>query len=260
MFKILYPPLIRCLKIELCAKNAFQDSVLATEYIYLDDISHPKTTGGSLPSYGPSYIDLYEEPYLLTLQKKPKPAEYQIYSSGHVVVDNEDKPRNVPLIENTTCSLVTFNGYAGNRFIGRLLLNIESSKFYRKNAPNITDCVSVAPELKSDRLYSKSDFIVFTCLTECSMINERYSNSELSFRLTIGNFGYNNNAENSHERSNFTHKATPIQLTTNMPLYIPLERRKPCLSVEFSVEDTSHVLYKMNYIRARTTKMVSLES
>ncbi len=75
MFKILYPPLIRCLKIELCSKNVFRDDVIATEYIYIDDISHPKTTNGSLPCYGPSYIDLFDEPYMLTLQKQPKPAE-----------------------------------------------------------------------------------------------------------------------------------------------------------------------------------------
>ncbi len=67
VFKILYPLLIRCLKIELCAKNVFQDDILATEYIYLDDLSHPRITNGSLPFYGNTIIII---PYYNTMNSQ----------------------------------------------------------------------------------------------------------------------------------------------------------------------------------------------
>ena len=256
--------MIRCLKIELCTKNLFQDDVLATEYIYLDDISHPRITNGSYPFYGPVWIDLFDEPYILTLKKQSKPADYiknhRDPSDKNIASNLVENENEIVVVNNnnddSTCSLVSFNGYGGNRFVARMLLNIESTKYYKKRSGTVTKLKNVAEKLNSSRLYSKTDFVLFACLTEVSMINNRFSKGLLSFRLTIGNFGYSN--ENARENENYTVKTRPIQLSNDMPVYLAFEKTKPCLSVEFKLEDTSHVLYKINYIKRKTDQLVRI--
>lgn len=267
----MYPPLIRCLKIELCAETKLQDRVIATECIYLDDISDPITTNGCLPSYGPAYIDLYDEPYLLHLKKKPKIADY--IENKPIIEDENDQndqttnKLNIPLsqqspnklndtINNSICSLVSFSGSGDSRYVGRMLLHIESSKFYKnKNEILSNNNSDIHVDFKkSNKLYAKREFILFACLSDVSMIDQRYSKSQLSFRLSIGHDGCNIN----DIQSNSTKTYKPIQLAKNMPYFLVFEKKKPCLSLYFELEDTSHILFKNNYINKKIKKMVSL--
>jgi hypothetical protein len=48
------------------------DTVIATEHIYIDEISNPNFMTDSLPTFGPSFIELYDEPYFLIFNKKPQ--------------------------------------------------------------------------------------------------------------------------------------------------------------------------------------------
>jgi hypothetical protein len=186
---------------------------------------------------------LYDEPYLLTLQKQSKPAEY---------TDEENSKNN-----DSTCSLVSFNGYGGNRFIASLLISIESKKYYKKsrknNKSNLDSQKHQSIRVKKEKLYSKSDFILFSCLSEVSMISEKFENGELSFRLTIGNFGYDNS---STDKNNSTKKMVPLKLSKEMPLYLPFEKKKPCLSIQLDNYDTTHILYKMNYVKTKADELV----
>ena len=178
---------------------------------------------------------------MLTLQKQPKPAEY--------TNDENNNDKN----NRSTCSLVSFNGYGGNRFIASMLLSIESKKFYKKSRRTIKSYLDTSIHVKKEKLYTKSDFTLFSCLSEVSMISEKFSNGDLSFRLTIGNFGYDNNLT---DKSNLTKKMRPLKLSKEMPLYLPFEKKKTCLSVQFNNYDTSHILYKMNYIKTKAGELV----
>ena len=204
---------------------------------------------------------------MLTLKKQSRPAEYTDDKNEYVPLskisnDNDNNTTEAIAVQNeidstkSTCSLVSFNGYGGNHFVARMLLNIESKKYYsKKRTGTIRGLMNAPVVFKEDKLYSKVDFTLFSCLSEVSMINEKFSNGNLSFRLTIGNCGYeNSNTDNS---SNFTKKMKPLKLSKDMPVYLPFEKRKHCLSVQFNTYDTSHILYKMNYIRKKTDELVN---
>ena len=77
---MLYPPLIRCLKIELVRKSCFSSQTIATEYIYVDELSNPLSTADCLPSFGPSYLYLQIESNDSKLEDEDeKPLDNQNY-------------------------------------------------------------------------------------------------------------------------------------------------------------------------------------
>ena len=50
----------------------------------------------------------------------------------------------------------------------------------------------------------------------------------------------------------------PIQLNNSMPLYLPYDKRKPCLSLKFLIEDFRYVMFKINFINNKLNDMVSI--
>ncbi|RMZ98955.1 fer-1 4, partial [Brachionus plicatilis] len=68
-FVFRYPSLVRLLKIELCSEDASGVRVLAKEYLVISDISNYHNDLNYLPTYGPSYIDFYNEPNNMRIKK-----------------------------------------------------------------------------------------------------------------------------------------------------------------------------------------------
>jgi hypothetical protein len=198
VFQILYPPVVRCLKIELI-ENSFIEQVIATEHIYIDDISHPYLTGESLPTFGPAYICLYKEPYMLTRQKQSKISDLaqidgskceicekilenpDLYSiDGHSFLTGEagdDKYCHYRENNLTPASLKSFAGPSG-LYVGRMKLQITSSKLFSKETS------SEKTEKKKDPKLIK--FTLFACINDVNAIDENYTNTNISFRINIG--------------------------------------------------------------------------
>lgn len=68
---------------------------------------------------------------------------------------------------------------------------------------------------------------------------------------------------NGHETSdkvtylNQTPLTRPIQLNANMPLYLPYEKVKPCVCLKFSIQDSSPLMFMINYVQNCLTDLVS---
>lgn len=76
------------------------------------------------------------------------------------------------------------------------------------------------------------------------MIDPRLYSTELSFRLCLGPYGYD--ARSS--RTNLSKTQTPIRLGPRMPCYLSFDKAKPCLSLQFDIEDLRYFMYAKNYL------------
>jgi hypothetical protein len=59
-------------------------------------------------------------------------------------------------------------------------------------------------------------------------------------------------------RPNQIEQITEKNKKIEMPLYLPFNGRKHCLTLEFSIEDTRHIMYKYNFIKKKLEKLVRL--
>ena len=251
-FEITYPPMVKCLKIELIKKNLFTEIVIATEYIYIDEISNPYTESNYLPAFGPSYIYLYNEPYVITRQKLfkrnyPKKKKHK-HTKKMDCKFCERIESNTELNENldTQCfykknrlklvSLLNFNG-ACNKFVGRLKIQIESDMVFNDSKHN-----SCAPR----------DFILFASINEVNLFNSKYKKSKISLRLNIGPYGYNQSCS-----TNKSEELYPNSLNENS-IYLPFESNKPNIYLNFSIDDTFEIvrMKKNNFLRTKIKEMV----
>ena len=219
--------MVRLIKIELCTEDKSGVRVLAKEYLAISDISSYQNDFRYLPTYGPSYIDFYNEPNNMRIKK----------FNSSVTEDNFNC-----IVNDLSSNSYTPLEASGSHYIARLLMGISSSL--------ITESFSPDKDPKYFKVPPEVEFVCFIIIDECTMIDSRYKNGKINFQLCIGT--------NGHEEAgcdNESEPIEPIQLTSTMPIYLSYERAKPCLCLRFRSEDMRHVMFKVNYIEKKLIQM-----
>lgn len=156
---------MRQIKIELCSETNSGEVVLAKEYLSIDDISNYRNEIEYDPTYGPVFIDLYNRPNNCRIRKRT----------------NDDEPE----FESSYTPLVG----DGSFYIARLLMSI-SSKLISPFS-ELKDSVRAPSYLRKNYLKSKSvlnEFVGFCVINEANMIDSRFKNGNLRFKLSFGKY------------------------------------------------------------------------
>lgn len=216
------------LKIELCTEDKSVVRVLAKEYLVISDISNYHNNLNYLPTYGPSYIDFYNEPNNMRVKK----------------FDNAKGEDSInPLVHEPCTNSYTPLEAAGSHYIARVLLGISSTPV--TNSSNRTESpiyFKVPPE---------AEFVCYIIIDECTMIDSRYMNGKINFKLCIGTNGHEDLAPGTNQ----SEPVRPIQLSPTMPIYLSYEHQKPCLCLRFRSEDMRHIMFKINYIEKKLCQL-----
>ncbi len=240
-------------------EGKFFDTPLAKEYIYIDEISNPNNVEDYLPTFGPAIIDLYDKPYYSVFNKRHQFAEFSIdeddanNTTGSIASDKYkiDSSSNSPV--RPTCSLISFNGAGVNQYVGRLAFSIETKQVESSIAKKT--CVAMQDSLRT-HVRPRQTFIAFACINEASMIDKRFRDKNISFRLTAGLSGHTFDTPTAYSKNN----SRPMQLnqfSKDTPIYVTFGKVKPCLYLDFEIEETVHILYKWNSLKPKTTQMVN---
>jgi hypothetical protein len=152
--------LISSFKIELCSidsLNSLNECVLASEQISIYEISnYLKDDEQYFPTYGPRYIDFYNNSEKLKLKKKLQSSVDDITS----ILDETN------LAHNNSIS-----------YVARLFFSIDSKDLNETSVENKT--VSMQTKIKNE-------FIAFFIIDEVTMIDPIYKDAFISFQLCVG--------------------------------------------------------------------------
>ena len=155
-----------------------------------------------MPTYGPRYIDLYDQPENSRVRKMTE----DMFEDEHSFGENSSISSNKEKNHVTFYSPVSGNGAF---YVARLLLKIESKKVIHskkstvettngnptstsqtatirqesQNVPIPVEIIKTNEEIK--------EFVAFAIISEVTMIDSRYSNGEISFQLCLGNYSKN---------------------------------------------------------------------
>ena len=189
-----FPSLIRLIKIELCSKDTFGETVLATEYLDIDEISEFEE-GYFLPTFGPCGIDLYTEPNNLRI--KQGPLEDDANLNFNVLNEN--------MIDGCCCrpdpsekfemprAYISVSGSCpgGGAYAARLFMGINSFEVEKKNTRLYENQRKKKKKVykvengESGLKMKSEEFLAFLMIGEATMIDPRLKD-DLSFRLGFG--------------------------------------------------------------------------
>ena len=166
----------------MCSESASGDLVLAKEYLSLNDICNYRVDDPFVPTYGPRFIDMYNKPNNVRIQKKVNETCDEDYAANDFSNFNFcqtelDNDRYTPLTSN------------GAFYVARLFFGIASKKISQHS--ELKESMKSPSYLKPNYLNSKSvlnEFFTFIMIDDVNMIDSRYQNGEISFQLCIGIF------------------------------------------------------------------------
>ncbi len=188
----MYPPLVRLFKIELCLQNSsLEEKVIASEYLTIQDLSNYTKEEFYFPTFGPRYIDLYDKPDNCRIRKN-----IEDDLCDELIIDNDQLN---PDYNKDRSERSTYTSIKPANYIARLLISVESQEIpSQKKSNNLNLSLSNSFRDKSefdlgltkfesiDLNSFKKDFVAFAIISECSMIDKRFKNGEISFQLCLG--------------------------------------------------------------------------
>uniref|UniRef100_M3XQ29 Fer-1 like family member 6 n=1 Tax=Mustela putorius furo TaxID=9669 RepID=M3XQ29_MUSPF len=259
VFKEMFPPLCRRVKIQVWDEGSMNDVALATHFIDLKKISNEQDGDkGFLPTFGPAWINLYGSPRNHSLMD-----DYQELNEGFG---------------------------EGVSFRGRILVEIAveilsgGSQEYKTNSTEVeVEPFDVPPQITPEKC---EEFLLFGAFFEATMIDRKIGDKPISFEVSIGNFGNlldggshhgnkKKSAESAEEDSlpllhegegdaahnvafpmvSTTHPEKPLVTEGNRNYnYLPFEAKKPCVYFISSWGDQTFRLHWSNMLE----KMVDL--
>uniref|UniRef100_A0A670YCV1 Fer-1 like family member 6 n=1 Tax=Pseudonaja textilis TaxID=8673 RepID=A0A670YCV1_PSETE len=202
VFKEMFPPLCRRLKIQVWDEGSMNDVALATHMIDLKKISNEQDGDkGFLPTFGPAWINLYGAPRNHSLMD-----DYQELNEGY---GEGVSFRGRLLIE---LAVEILSGAAHESKFSKIIKDMKhplkdkdskSSKGSGKDKgaedgkspsssdkTNTTDAeveaFDVPPEMHEEQL---EEFILFGAFFEATMIDRKVGDKPISFEVSVGNFG-----------------------------------------------------------------------
>uniref|UniRef100_A0A8C7E6K3 C2 domain-containing protein n=1 Tax=Naja naja TaxID=35670 RepID=A0A8C7E6K3_NAJNA len=202
VFKEMFPPLCRRLKIQVWDEGSMNDVALATHMIDLKKISNEQDGDkGFLPTFGPAWINLYGAPRNHSLMD-----DYQELNEGY---GEGVSFRGRLLIE---LAVEILSGTAHESKFSKIIKDVKhlskdkdskSSKGTGKDkgaedgkSPSSSDktnstdaeveAFDVPPEIHEEQL---EEFLLFGAFFEATMIDRKVGDKPISFEVSVGNFG-----------------------------------------------------------------------
>ncbi|KAM4704919.1 fer-1-like protein 6 [Rhinophrynus dorsalis] len=203
VFKEMFPPLCRRVKIQVWDEGSMNDVALATHFIDIKKISDEQDGDkGFLPTFGPAWINLYGSPRNTTLMD-----DHQELNEGH---GEGVSFRGRILIE---LAVEILSGGAHESKFSKIIKDIKvplkdskSSKASGKekgekgsedaksaaatdktNSTQVeVEHFDVPPEFQEEKL---EDFLLFGSFFEATLIERKIGDKPISFEATVGNFG-----------------------------------------------------------------------
>ncbi|XP_039709686.1 fer-1-like protein 6 [Pteropus medius] len=204
VFKEMFPPLCRRVKIQVWDEGSMNDVALATHFIDLKKISNEQDGDkGFLPTFGPAWINLYGSPRNHSLMD-----DYQELNEGF---GEGVSFRGRILVE---IAVEILSGGAQESKFSKTLKDLKlsskdkdakSSKGSSKDKGDTTD--DGKPQQAPDKTHSTEveveafdaspeivpekyeDFLLFGAFFEATMIDRKIGDKPISFEVSIGNFG-----------------------------------------------------------------------
>jgi len=135
--------------------------------------------------------------------------------------------------------------------VARVRLGIESSAADR--GPSEPGLVAEEPKA----VPGEQEFVAFALISEANQIDQRYTKN-LSFRLCMGKEGYEEYGVAADQLAvNFSEPENGVRLNGEMPVILPINKVKPCVSLCFFMQDLREVMFRKNLIRNCLNKIVS---
>ncbi|XP_075070137.1 fer-1-like protein 6 isoform X2 [Mixophyes fleayi] len=201
IFKEMFPPLCRRVKIQVWDEGSMNDVALATHFIDLKKISDEQDGDkGFLPTFGPAWINLYGSPRNTTLMD-----DHQELNEGH---GEGVSFRGRILIE---IAVEILSGGAHESKFSKIIKDIklpmkesksskgsgkdkgEKSSEEAKPTADKTNSTQVEvepfdvpPEIHEEKF---EDFLLFGSFFETTLIDRRTGDKPISFEVTVGNYG-----------------------------------------------------------------------
>ncbi|XP_037022357.2 fer-1-like protein 6 [Artibeus jamaicensis] len=204
VFKEMFPPLCRRVKIQVWDEGSMNDVALATHFIDLKKISNEQDGDkGFLPTFGPTWINLYGSPRNHSLMD-----DYQELNEGF---GEGVSFRGRILVE---IAVEILSGGAQESKFSKVLKDLKlsakdkdskSSKGSNKDKgdktedakpPQVSDKTNstdvevepfdVSPEIVPEKY---EEFLLFGAFFEATMIDRKIGDKPISFEVSIGNFG-----------------------------------------------------------------------
>ena len=167
-------------------------NVLATEYLNIDDISDYTNDDYFLPTLGPCNIDFYTEPHNFRINKNKLVRSNGLNNSVDNV--NEEQQTDGQKVKFTQRTYIPIYGDAhsgGGDYVARLFLCVKSFKHLRNSSvQKHEEEMKQLEKTKENLRENVKNFLLFAIINEATIIDPRYSNSQLSFRLCLGTNGY----------------------------------------------------------------------
>ncbi|XP_028592026.2 fer-1-like protein 6 isoform X1 [Podarcis muralis] len=203
VFKEMFPPLCRRVKIQVWDEGSMNDVALATHFIDLKKISNEQDGDkGFLPTFGPAWINLYGSPRNHTLMD-----DHQELNEGY---GEGVSFRGRLLIE---LAVEILSGGAHESKFSKMIKEIklpskdkdskgskgsgkdkdkgaEDGKPSPSDKTNSTDVevepFDVLPEIHEEQF---EEFLLFGAFFEATMIDRKVGDKPISFEVSVGNFG-----------------------------------------------------------------------
>uniref|UniRef100_A0A670JUU1 Fer-1 like family member 6 n=1 Tax=Podarcis muralis TaxID=64176 RepID=A0A670JUU1_PODMU len=203
VFKEMFPPLCRRVKIQVWDEGSMNDVALATHFIDLKKISNEQDGDkGFLPTFGPAWINLYGSPRNHTLMD-----DHQELNEGY---GEGVSFRGRLLIE---LAVEILSGGAHESKFSKMIKEIklpskdkdskgskgsgkdkdkgaEDGKPSPSDKTNSTDVevepFDVLPEVHEEQF---EEFLLFGAFFEATMIDRKVGDKPISFEVSVGNFG-----------------------------------------------------------------------
>uniref|UniRef100_G3VT64 Fer-1 like family member 6 n=1 Tax=Sarcophilus harrisii TaxID=9305 RepID=G3VT64_SARHA len=199
IFKEMFPPLCRRVKIQVWDEGSMNDVALATHFIDLKKISNEQDGDkGFLPTFGPAWINLYGSPRNHSLMD-----DYQELNEGF---GEGVSFRGRILIE---IAVEILSGGTQESKFSKALKDLKLSKDKTSKAlgkdkdkaedgrahppsdkTNSTEAevepFEVPPEIVPEKY---EDFLLFGAFFEATMIDRKIGDKPISFEVSVGNFG-----------------------------------------------------------------------
>jgi hypothetical protein len=206
----------------LCNADPSGEVILATEYLNISDISSYNSNGiDFLPTFGPRYIDFYDDPENSRVRKANRNLDESKLDFNMDVDVKEEMNVQFNNSKNTYAPVCGDGAF----YVGRLYMRIKSkavANLYEQALSNINESSSESDYYEDDdddendeeyddteidrgrvrhssskTVSSKGsgqinssdnvkDFVAFAMINEVTMIDSRFEKGEISFQLCVG--------------------------------------------------------------------------
>uniref|UniRef100_A0A8C4XP85 Fer-1 like family member 6 n=1 Tax=Falco tinnunculus TaxID=100819 RepID=A0A8C4XP85_FALTI len=266
IFKEMFPPLCRRVKIQVWDEGSMNDVALATHFIDLKKISDEQDGDkGFLPTFGPAWINLYGSPRNHSLMD-----DHQELNEGfgegvsfrgrlfieiavEILSGGARESKFSSIIKDIKLPSKDFKAPKGKDKTEKTGEDRKSPSFSDKM--NSTE-VEVEPFDVPSEIYEEKfqEFLLFGTFFEATMIDRKVGDKPITFEVSIGKCvkllskGERESQEAQESASDSQTRHTDLSLVpdTQNYQYLPYDERKPCICVKSYWGDQTFRLYSAN--------------